>query len=177
MILQPLDLAIGAILGGHLVLSALFQFGDTIRKRLGAIAEILTLPTWTFFAPNPGVNDYRLVARIKSTSDPEWGPWCELDIGWQKSRLRWLWNPSKIAHKALTDCLQILLMSILELPHDSGMLVYLTRPYLTILAYVRRYLNTARDKRFQFAVIQTHGFTAPRSLQPLFLSLTHSSGD
>ena len=99
---------IGALASVWFMLSVLNQF-----KRGRLIARIkrhdvfALIPTWTFFAPRPGVTDYHVMYRDCSLSGG-FSRWQE--VRWQRpGPLRGVWNPSKRAGKGITDMCNVLM--------------------------------------------------------------------
>lgn len=174
MQVAPLDCILAAFLGSQLFLSMLYQFPRLSRGRLGYIAVVGALPTWSFFAPRPGTSDYRLLYREGAARGMMCMNWDEIDVGWKATRLvRCIWNPEKIGHKALCDCVQILITSVSELSQERRHLVFVSRAYLTLLSYVISKTTPATGTFIQFAVVESNGVTEGRSINPVFLSRRH----
>ena len=166
------DVVLAVTLALQLILSVLYQFRRLAGGNLGRVARILALPSWCFFAPRPGTTDYRLLSRCESVADV--GYWNELDIGWRGRYVRRaLWNPEKIAHKALADCLQIIVATAAALPQKHERLLYVSRAYLTVLSYVLASIKAVPGSTIEFAIVESHGFGETRSAKPVFVSLRH----
>ena len=137
--------------------------------------DVLNLiPIWTFFAPNPGKQDYHLLYRDKTRGDAV-GDWIEVDLQEERHLLSCLWNPDKRDKKVLSDVVQdlITLLQAGAGQTDNRFLV-LTLPYLTILKAV-----CIRERRRpeaacrQFMLAGSHGFNSGKDPDFILLSLFH----
>jgi hypothetical protein len=161
--------AIGALTLVWLALSVLNQFkrGSLIArvKRHDALALI---PTWTFFAPRPGVTDFNVMYRDCTVSGG-FSPWYEMRHE-NGGRFRAVWNPSKRVGKGITDtCNTLLQLSSKNL--GRGILVQV--PYLLLLNHVSAAPRTDASHMRQFAIVRTTGHDAPRDTTMLFVSALH----
>jgi hypothetical protein len=162
-------LAIAVIAGVWFALSVLNQF-----KRGRLIARVkrhdvlALIPTWTFFAPRPGVTDFNVMYRDCAMSGG-FSPWYEMRSQ-RTGRLRAVWNPAKRTGKGVTDtCNMLMRLAGLNL----GRRLYLQVPYLTLLHYVSAAPRTDASHMRQFAIVRTTGHDAPRDTTMLFVSALH----
>jgi hypothetical protein len=137
-------------------------------KRRDACAYI---PAWTFFAPNPGVNDTRVLWR-EQLIDGSVGPWHEM-VGPQGGLLRAVWNPTKRARKAVTDCGPMAVRMIAR--NKRSVLPIIGLPYLMIVQHMANLHGSPLGLARQFTVVNTQGAdTDPEArFQILFVSQWH----
>jgi hypothetical protein len=144
-----------AVLAGlALVITALAQL-RRVRpvvwlKRHDAIALI---PAWTFFAPNPGTRDLRLLWRQRypdgsvspwhETAVPDPGPW------------RAIWNPHKRLRKAVTDICPSIVRRAHEFPESQ--LTVVSVPYLMVANHICSLPGALTANARQFLIAYTHG--------------------
>ena len=144
-----------------------FQRGRLIR-RLKRHDVFALLPTWTFFAPRPGVTDFNVLYRDCSVSGG-FSPWYEMHDR-SPGRLKGLWNPWKRTGKGITDMCNTLMRLAGQ---GLGQRIYLQIPYLTLLNYVVAAPRTDVSHMRQFAIVRTAGKDAPRDTTPLLVSALH----
>jgi len=91
---------------GVSVLNQLEATGYPAARRVALLVKSLDLfsliPTWNFFAPNPGTNDYHLLYRER-LDDGAYGVWREAPFPKQSGPLKLVWNPRKRRAKVLSD--------------------------------------------------------------------------
>ncbi|MFI1106138.1 hypothetical protein [Streptomyces melanogenes] len=151
------------------VLVALPARADPLKARIPAWLNPV-VPSWTFFAPRPAVNDTILLYRDVSVRG-DVGPLREV---WPRTR------PCGRAGKAVDDAVSHLLQSIgesepgepaaeLERAHTAQ--VMLSVPYLMLLNRCAGAVHDPTADRLQFAIARA----SRRAEQPevLFLSATH----
>jgi hypothetical protein len=129
----------------------------------------LLIPGWTFFAPNPGVTNYRYVLR-DVYADGTSSEWEEVD--WCESRrlVHSIWHPGRHRTKLIVDCINGLSITIKDLDrhgvdfrsHPQSYMV--STPYLALLNIAMR----ARPKQAgavsrQFAIVEQHPSTNNQS--------------
>jgi hypothetical protein len=165
--------AMGAVLAAWTVLTVLNQFnrGSLIRrvKRHDVFALI---PTWTFFAPRPGITDYNVLYR---DSDPvgALSPWREL-WPYRTCASRVVWSPDKRARKSLGDMCQ----SLVRLASArSGAKPRLEVTYLALLGAVSRRPRSGMAARRQFIIVRSFGYLRVRPPEVLFASDFHTLDD
>jgi hypothetical protein len=110
------------------------------------------VPTWTFFAPDPGVTDARLLWRER-LDDGTVGPWHEA-VAPTTGIQRALWNPTKRARKVAADCRRMIERGR---EGSDGELLVLSLPYLMILQHVVGICRSPLGVARQFAIVSTQG--------------------
>lgn len=164
-----------AIVGVFLLLwligSVFHQFRLQWWNRIARFDQLNLLPRWTFFAPNPGRNDYHIVYRNWVDENPgEWQEICTFTTG---SLWRWIWNPSRYPSKAVSDLANALSRSI-YFHRDEPRAVLLSDAYISILSWVMSQQPTLPETSHrQFALIVTQGFGDNRQLELKYLSKVH----
>jgi hypothetical protein len=135
-------------------------------KRHDACALI---PVWTFFAPNPGTRDVRLLWRERysdgtlsawrETTPPDPGPW------------KGLWNPHKRARKAVTDACPSVLRRVGS--HPDSPLTVISVPYLMITNHVCSLPGAPMARARQFLIAYTEGDDADVLAFPRIQFISH----
>ena len=110
------------------------------------------IPTWTFFAPNPGTRDTRLFWREVRT-DGEMSPWREPSPP-ALTPWRGLWNPALRTQKAINDAGS--LIAQVRSSGDSTQML-LSVPYLVLLRYVAAQPGSPNGVARQFALVESSG--------------------
>jgi hypothetical protein len=164
---------IAGILVIHLLLSAAAQISQGRLVRPLRRRDILGLiPTWTFFAPSPGRNDYHLLIRDETVTG-SFSPWREVTAD-ETSPVRALWNPGKRLRKGLSDHISSLLRSLPEQGGDASYIVF-HPSYLALLWWISHMPRDPFAVKRQFAVAMTSGFASQRTEPaPLFVSYLHA---
>lgn len=167
-----MEILVLTLLVAHGVMSILIQF-QVVQKRVNGFNTASLLPFWSFFAPNPGVNDYRVLARSRSDTG-DVGDWREVSQHQDRQLLHIVWNPAKQQHKCLSDCITSLMQEIGHRQDEEHMrdTIQIAWSYLKIARFVRELCDSG--PAFQFAIVSTEGY-APRRLQPMFVSKWHRS--
>lgn len=166
-------LAVGA-LGLHLTGTFLNNTPDAYNLSLARFVGGWTLPGWRFFAPNPGVQNVHLLARVRSAdSEHSATPWRDVTPRKSHHPVNMVWNPGSRAPKALFDCMQQL--SVLTgNSADFGFIAQST-PYVMIRDFTRGRLQSApldRDgEYFQFMVLNAFpSRQGPERMKPIVVS-------
>lgn len=129
------------------------------------------LPAWTFFAPNPGTTDTRLLWR-ETRIDGTVSVWHEI-LPPRGGLLRAVWNPHKRESKIITDAGPMVLRMLAANPQNRMTVISL--PYLLLLQRVSVESVTSMSVARQFIVVQTKGTDADdESFRPLVLSRWHA---
>jgi len=150
--------------------STLCQISERVKRHLSQYDPLGLLPCWSFFAPNPGTTDYRLVYRDFGNENGA-DDWLEVPI-YHRNCLRCIWNPDKHKAKAFSDLVQMLFRNCETLSENlTG--VQLTWPYLAILRQITSLPKAQGVARRQFAVVASSGHIVPRKLTLLFVSAIH----
>lgn len=141
------------ILGGFYCLSILYQFkkGKEILKnyKVGGL-----LPNYSFFAPKPYTNDFRVIFKKNNSEDCTWE---ELDMYKSFSIKRLLWNPFKYYNKGMIDICQFLMRDYNILKDKEKIKV--SSHHLNIVLSIYRYLQHQGEKveHIKFAIVTSEG--------------------
>jgi hypothetical protein len=153
------------------VLSIFNQFSFRFLSRLALYDKFLLLPKWTFFAPNPGCEDYRLLYRdFDATEQPS--TWQEVCTVRKRTWSDAFWNPNKRLSKALFDLTQSL--SIIRKSCDKPAILMTSIPYVALVHYINCLPRGQSVKYRQFMVVQSHGIFADSPPEMLIQSEIHS---
>src|SRR3954466_8083099 len=158
------------VLGIWLFLSILAQFRDIkVIKWIKDSDPFALLPAWTFFAPIPGVADYKLLYRDKLL-DGKYTKWIKIPY---RDHSIWhsILNPDKRRQKAIADCCISLLQISIKNPKDKSIL--LSFPYLFILNYIMSMPKNPLCEYRQFSIIRTFGYLSDKQPDLLFTSCLH----
>jgi len=166
-----LAVIIGTVLVVWLLLSILNQFSFPFFKN--AVAQYdrwLLLPKWTFFAPNPGCTDYRLLYRdFNDREQPS--QWREVPMVRKRAWADAIWNPDKRLSKGLFDLAQSLM--IIRQDYDNPAVLMTSIPYVALAHYVEWLPRDQPVKSRQFMIVQTHGIFASSGPDVLMHSGVH----
>jgi hypothetical protein len=136
-----------------LALTALTQRrGGRLERAVRTRDVFSLLPLWTFFAPNPGTTDTRLLWR-ESLGGGETSHWRELSPP-RRNALDFLWNPERRVQKVITDAGGLLAEARAREEPDVVMLAV---PYLMLLNYVNAQPGSPYALARQFVLVQTAG--------------------
>jgi hypothetical protein len=114
------------------------------------------IPTWTFFAPNPGMTDYHLLYRDR-LADGSFDNWRQVELKGSENGCRLaLWNPTKRKHKALSDTVSALIGLS---KHRASDALIVTVPYVLILNFVTSRPHSLGTTATQFMVLEHSGFS------------------
>jgi hypothetical protein len=133
--------------------TAISQFRNGVGRWIKAHDPFALVPMWTFFAPNPGTRDLRLLWRDRLV-DGTLAPWHELlppDTGFRRA----LWNPWKRQRKAVFDAGQLVAQIAAQSGDDP--LVLVTFPFVMLLAAVSAMPASALSLARQFVIVDTAG--------------------
>jgi len=153
-------------------------FIATVLKQLNArwLSRIVRndfglVPSWTFFAPNPGRSDIRLVYRdrLPNGVSTQWQEACQKPL---RNKWRFIWNPEKFKEKGVLD-IALSLSRTVKSSDGKPAIAMLMWPYLVLLDRVLSEPRQTTGANRQFAILSTEGATAPRRMEALFLSGWH----
>jgi hypothetical protein len=155
-----------------LILSAIHQFSfDCINKLVGRYDRFMLMPRYTFFAPNPGSTDYRLLIRdFRSENEPS--AWQEIPLVRKRSLLDAFWNPDKRRSKGLFDLAQSLMQVRRESENPSVLMTSV--PYIALLHFIDRLPREGTVRQRQFMVVQTYGIYPQSGPEVLITSGVHN---
>jgi hypothetical protein len=160
------------------LLSVLAQF-----RRVGRVGEWLNgvkgkdvlalIPSWTFFAPNPGTRDHELLYRDRLV-DGRYSTWKEIErpVG---SLVRAIWNPSKRRQKAVVDMCSILMRVAAQSKTEmAAKRLVISVPYLGLLTYVSCREASPLSVSRQFLIANTFGHHTDKKPEILYVSHLHA---
>jgi hypothetical protein len=150
--------------------TAIAQFRSGVGRRIKAHDPFALVPMWTFFAPNPGTRDLRLLCRDRLI-DGTLAPWHEVLAPGTGVR-RAVWNPWKRQRKALFDAGQ--LVSQIAAQNGDDPLVLLSFPFVMLLAAVSALPSSPLSVARQFVIVDTAGSDdGPQEPRLIFASHWH----
>lgn len=157
---------IGGMLAIFTVASILNQIKQ-FKQKLVRFDPLSVLPNYSFFAPKPIANDYRLAYKIVAGNDSDW---LELPMYKKFSWLRVLWNPFKYYNKGMIDTSHFLLMEFNEL--ENKKFIQVSLHYLSILMVISDHLKSkrAKDLTVRFAIIASGGVDSVKIERVMFAS-------
>ncbi len=157
---------LAAVLLLWFLLSAAKQF-ERIEPRLpgGFLGELL--PNWKFFAPEPGMSDYRIALRQHGKTG--WTDWADI-TPLRRQPLRWLLHPAKFEAKAMLDVVAFLLEDRRRATPPEA--IAISWPYLVLLRYASECAGQKKDM-VQFAIVRSREFDSQRTSSPVFVSDSH----
>ena len=141
-----------------LIGTIIVQFKETgLSERIKSVDFLSLLPLWTFFAPNPGVNDYHLLYRDENESGDR-SIWEEIEINENRKLLTCIWNPNKRGKKILCDVIQNIVPMTREL-QDRPRIMMVTLPYMLILNAIMKEPKLFHDtSKKQFLLAASDGY-------------------
>jgi|HubBroStandDraft_2_1064218.scaffolds.fasta_scaffold215536_2 hypothetical protein len=156
------------ILGSFTLMSIIYQV-KYVQKRISVYDKFHLLPNYSFFAPRPFVNDYRLVYTMTSDKENEW---IEIPM-YSDSRLhRMFWNPFKYYNKGMIDSCHLLLIEFKRLENKN--FIRISTNYINLLMVIAKYLGSTgkreKDISVRFAILACEGADAVKIHKVLFSS-------
>jgi hypothetical protein len=148
------------------IASTFFQI-KSLQPKLRKIDKFGLLPNYSFFAPKPIANDYRLVYKIISDTNTDWK---EIPMYNQFSLLRIIWNPFKYYNKSFIDTSHFLLTEFDVL--EDKKFIQISLHYLSILMVISEYLNKKglKDVTIRFSIVASGGGSQVKLEKVLFAS-------
>ena len=136
-----------------LILTVAIQFDTSFTSTLSQCDVLGLLPKWTFFAPNPGHTDIRVLVRFGSSSGLT--SWYEL---WLSSRIddsrisvRGLFNPYRRVEKFLFDFRNALIE-----PATTPTQVRMSSEYIALLTISEMVARSRGAETVQFMLAETN---------------------
>jgi hypothetical protein len=174
MLTNLLSWLVIGIFGLWMVISVLNQHIRMRRLVWGIVTRDVCslIPIWTFFAPNPGCSDVRILYRDRD-SEGRIAPWREVEFG---GRTSWhdLWSPKRRIFKGIVDVVPDLTVNTDLTPKAPvSKQKVLSFPYLLLLNYVCYQPVDFQARTRQFAVARTRGFGTESQPEVVFLSAFH----
>jgi hypothetical protein len=127
------------------------------------------IPSWSFFAPNPGTNDLHLLYRDQF-GDGEVTPWRQVRI--PTGPARFVWNPSKRLQKGITDMSYTIQGYAARQPKPAE-LVLIHPAFLALLSFVTAQPHSPSAETTQFAIARSYGRHVDLDADLMFLSNFH----
>lgn len=175
LVTSPFAAVALAVYGLWLLLTICNQF-DGQNAVIRLVNSLIVIPRWTFFAPRPGIHDYHLLYRIRSSTG-EVQPFREIPIrNPHRSLSAAVWNHRKRLPKMLADIVTLLTQSMgaLRAQRRDAALLKLTFYYLVLLHIVGTYCqHEEAGCNVQFALVQTEGHLFQLAPEVLFSSDYH----
>lgn len=137
------------------------------------------LPYWTFFAPNPIANDYRIFWISRNMDELDVEEWDEIIFISERKWFHFLWNPNKRKSKAIIDIIQYLTVYTKDLSSNQ---IVLSIGYLNLSQFVENYIFEhqlqAHKEGFQYIITTDEGYASQsdqtdQSPQVIFRSAFH----
>jgi hypothetical protein len=141
------------------------QFSNPVGQYLSRFDSLLLLPTWTLFAPTPGIVDYHIFYRCVK-SDGQSDDWIEIHGNARASvACPWLWNPAR----RLSKSKYVLLADLVVASQECLSAQSASSCYLSVAKFAASQIPISVDT-FQFAVKKSFGHVATRSPEIAFVS-------
>lgn len=146
------------------------QFRGTFSNHIRSYDIFSLIPSWSFFAPNPGTVDYNIVCKIKTLDNEVKFKYIETIV--QRNNLLYsIWNPHKRKQKAIVDVVQ----AFARLPPNSSGNLPITMPYLILLNYLTSFFTDAPDgSQLQFLIYESQGIESSLNQKVIFVSDFHT---
>lgn len=152
-----------------LILTLAIQFNTSFANTISQWDVLCLLPRWTFFAPNPGHTDIRVLVRFGNSSLI--GSWREL---WLSSRaddastlVRGLVNPYRRVEKLLFDFRNALME-----PSITATQVRMSSEYIALLEISELVARSLGCETVQFLLAETN-YTLPTQFRVILISDMH----
>lgn len=152
-------LLVSSILTMWFLISIPHQFTNNLGKGIKKLNIFGLIPGWTFFAPNPGISDYRFVFRdVLPKGQTEWKEveWCD-----RRRLADALWHPQRHRTKLIVDCVSAFVQTVQEmrkigLTARGGTPPWIVSvPYLALLNVAVSMPRASADaKARQFAIVE-----------------------
>lgn len=141
------------VLAIFMVASTLYQI-KYFQKYLNEFDKLQLLPNYSFFAPKPYANDFRLVYKLNEDLNTNWE---ELDMYKEFTFKRIIWNPFKYYNKGMIDICQYLIQEQ-NVINDKEVLKSSVN-HINIILSIYRFLkdNNINVESVKFAIITSEG--------------------
>ena len=127
------------------------------------------IPSWSFFAPNPGRSDHHLMYRLCS-GEGVWGSWLLVDLQSNKYWWQSIWNPVKRKNKALTDVSSDVVFFSKCYSKES---VTITQSYLLLLNFLSGQALPENSDSIEFVIMESFGRYNSQQPEVIFESEVH----
>jgi hypothetical protein len=155
--------------------SVIVQFKTRLAETIRSFDRLSVLPSWTFFAPNPMIHDFKIIYLLRNKDELE-GPqnWIEIDLKLERKWFHMFWNPHKRFSKCVIDIIQSLMETYKKLDENS---ILISIPYLSLSTYIEAQIELLQDhslkEGFQYAVLRNSGYDQHEKEELLFVSAYH----
>ena len=156
------------VFGTWLILSIAAQFFRTNHSRIRIWDHCGLLPSWNFFAPEPGTLDYSIMYR--DILPGKFGPWKTLTETTRTGGISAIWNQHMIGNKVLHDWIQSLIEIEAATPYPE--LLKHTWPYQVILFSIMNDKPVLNDSLRQFSIVASTNYS-PKIRKIIFISDGH----
>ncbi|MEO7212101.1 hypothetical protein [Mucilaginibacter sp.] len=135
------------------IASVFFQV-KRLQRRLSRFDKLGILPNYSFFAPKPLMNDFRVVYKTIAETD---GEWTEIPMYKPFRFMRLCWNPFKYYNKGMIDTCNFLVSEFNAL--ENKKFIQVSAHYLNILITISACLNkgSGDPQKIRFAIISSEG--------------------
>ncbi|MFN5024864.1 MAG: hypothetical protein ACK45I_02865 [Bacteroidota bacterium] len=134
--------------------SILYQV-KSLQKVIQKIDWFNILPNYSFFAPKPLLNDYRIAFKISTEVNEAWK---EIPVYKKFNYIRIVWNPFKYYNKGLIDSCHFLIQDYHRF--ENKYFIQVSLYYLNILSLVSNFLNRTEgegQKTIRFSILKSSG--------------------
>ncbi|WKD87032.1 hypothetical protein KCTC32516_02412 [Polaribacter huanghezhanensis] len=162
------------ILSAFTVLSIVFQLRNKFNlKKIWKLDKYGIIPNYSFFAPLPLTNDFRIIYRL-TINDMSKNDFEELDIYQYKNWYQCLFNPFKYYNKGLIDLCVALLKEYKNLEQDSKKFIQVSSNYIGILNIISDSIKSQNiDDEVEFSIVATQDRSEDRKASVVFRSFKH----
>jgi hypothetical protein len=135
------------------IASVFFQV-KSLQRRLSRFDKLGILPNYSFFAPKPLMNDFRVVYKTIAETD---GEWTEIPMYKPFRFMRLCWNPFKYYNKGMIDTCNFLVSEFNALENKN--FIQVSAHYLNILITISACLKKVSDEpqKIRFAIVCSEG--------------------
>lgn len=176
-------IVVATLAGVWTVLTIVCQFQGPVANAIRSWDPLGLIPTWTFFAPNPGTADHYLVYQVVD-QDGTVGAWEQIETFRGRRWFHAIWNPERRRSKAIADCISAIMTVARKANARREALVrvvapsvQLSIPYLVLLnlAVDAAQAGAAPGSMLRFAIVERESTpTGADSLRPIFVSGRHA---
>lgn len=149
------------------IIASIFYQIKSLKSIIGKFDKFNLLPNYSFFAPKPFTNDYRLVYKIICDNDSEW---IEIPMYKKFDFFRIIWNPFKYYNKGMIDTCQFLLGEFHALENKN--FIKISASYLNILLVISKFLKVEKEDAItiRFAILSSEGNDSVKIKNVVFAS-------
>ncbi|MDB5127092.1 hypothetical protein [Mucilaginibacter sp.] len=145
-------------------IASVFYQVKSLQGKFAKFDILHLLPNYSFFAPRPMVNDYRLVYKIIGSEE-----WLEVPLYKYFSLQRIFWNPFKYYNKGMIDCFNFLIAEFNNLAEDNKDFILISENYLNILMLIVDHIKD-KEATIRFAIVAAEGVETIQITDVIFAS-------